>query len=55
MRSKTILDDIQNLPEEEQKKWIEMAKLEALLNISYELDRISQALKDIRDSLEKVE
>ena len=52
MRSKAILGDIQNLPEEEQKKLIELAKLEALLNISHELGRIYQTLKNILACLE---
>jgi len=56
MRSKeAILGNIQNLPKDEQSLWIELAKLEVLLDIRHNLDRINQALKDIRDSLEKVE
>ena len=56
IRSKeAILGNIQNLPKDEQSLWIELAKLEVLLDIRHNLDRINQALKDIRDSLEKVE
>jgi len=53
MRSKeAILDDIQGLPRAERDQWIELAKLEVLLDIRYNLDRINQTLIDICMHLE---
>lgn len=53
MRSKeAILADISNLPDEDRREWIEHAKLEVLLDIRSNLDKLNQTLVDICQHLE---
>ena len=53
MRSKElILAEVSNVPNVDRREAIELAKLEALLDIRFNLDRINQTLKDICEHLE---
>lgn len=53
MRSKeAIMGDIKDLPKAERDQWIELAKLEVLLDIRFNLDRLNQTLIEICGHLE---
>lgn len=53
MRSKeAIMGDIKDLPQKERDQWIEMAKLEVLCDVRFNLGKINQTLIDICQHLE---
>jgi len=53
MRGKElILAEVSNVPIVDRREAIELAKLEVLLDIRFNLDRINQTLKDIGGHLE---